>query len=461
MKDRLQGVGRLAKAGVAILFMMVGAQAMANLAADHIVRNSATVAFADANNVTVPYDALLHTATVDITIKLVQAAPDVALNTTLTGSLAAISTNSTVTLHYDVTSKANGYDTYELLPGLTINSGTGTSEGTIGAAVELGATVAAAAATGFSVTDVTDSTDAGTAITVAADSLGNDGNHNKLAVGDTVVVFADTTLVCKVNHVDESGTTDIADFANATDTIWVDLCKTEAGVNAAGSETLAIGGLIGERQQITVDIGVGSTAATVEVIASFDATVAGTPDAAAIAAAQVDITVVSASLAIYKFVRNVDGGAGDACSSTLACVSQNGLTYYRTGVTAAPGTDLEYAILLINTGTIDAKNVILTDDVPITSFVTYNANSIQLVTQVTPATAFCADTTCAFGSPTLVSAEDTVFGADGDFGEFQSNTVTVSAGATGAGLTDPEADTLGGQIDAGNMSLVIFQVTVD
>ena len=29
MKDRLQGVGRLAKAGVAILFMMVGAQAMA------------------------------------------------------------------------------------------------------------------------------------------------------------------------------------------------------------------------------------------------------------------------------------------------------------------------------------------------------------------------------------------------------------------------------------------------
>ena len=53
MKDRLQGVGRLAKAGVAILFMMVGAQAMAApaTAGSHIIQNQAFVDFKNLANV--------------------------------------------------------------------------------------------------------------------------------------------------------------------------------------------------------------------------------------------------------------------------------------------------------------------------------------------------------------------------------------------------------------------------
>jgi hypothetical protein len=138
-KTLYQRLWSLAKASTVIAFLLGGAQvAMADVAANHIVRNTATVNYTDAGGINPDSDSDF----VDITINLVAAAPDADFDAAAsTQDLLLLGTNQAVSLVYDVTSNANGVDTYTVADAST---GTGTVSvlgATPSSPVELGGTV--------------------------------------------------------------------------------------------------------------------------------------------------------------------------------------------------------------------------------------------------------------------------------------------------------------------------------
>jgi len=460
MKDRLQGVGRLAKAGVAILFMMVGAQAMAanaGAAATTTLENIASATYTSAASAT-PITATSNA--VVITINLVPAFPTVAFASSTPTDLLNLVEGQTATLTYTLTSNANGPDDYTVIVGET-------------SVINITGTVATAAAItlGGSTVAVDSTIDAGCltvassncVITLPNDASAGTGGVNGLDLGDTVVF--EGGQVCTIAP---SGTlTDtgcLTSLGGTLSSIEVTGCSGAAGTIVAGTSVYEQA-----TQTVAVLIDVTSPGAPGTATLQVTAIVDGSPAITSAALTDLPVQAYVIDLTISKFVRNVtESGLNPACGLTaLSCLNVDGVLYHASGVTANPTNILEYAILASNNGG-PVTEIILTDD--LTAFSSFNGatGTSKILVETTAAnnsSGLCAavgGTTDGTQGTCILSAGTPI---DASIATAVTNdTITVSAGDNGSnGVTDNGVVTgqAGGELAVGKVSVVLFQVTVD
>ena len=461
MKDRLQGVGRLAKAGVAILFMMVGAQAMAanaGAAATTTLENIASATYTSAASAT-PITATSNA--VVITINLVPAFPTVAFASSTPTDLLNLVEGQTATLTYTLTSNANGPDDYTVIVGETsVINITGTV-----------ATAAAAITLGGSTVAVDSTIDAGCltvassncVITLPNDASAGTGGVNGLDLGDTVVFEGGQvcTIAPSGTLTDTGGLTSLGGTLSS---IEVTGCSGAAGTIVAGTSVYEQA-----TQTVAVLIDVTSPGAPGTATLQVTAIVDGSPAITSAALTDLPVQAYVIDLTISKFVRNVtESGLNPACGLTaLSCLNVDGVLYHASGVTANPTNILEYAILASNNGG-PVTEIILTDD--LTAFSSFNGltGTSKILVETTAAnnsSGLCAAVggttdgtqgTCILSAGTPIDATDATAVAN--------DTITVSAGdngsngATNSGVVTGQA---GGELAVGKVSVVLFQVTVD
>ena len=461
MKDRLQGVGRLAKAGVAILFMMVGAQAMAanaGAAATTTLENIASATYTSAASAT-PITATSNA--VVITINLVPAFPTVAFTSSTPTDLLNLVEGQTATLTYTLTSNANGPDDYTVIVGETsVINITGTV-----------ATAAAAITLGGSTVAVDSTIDAGCltvassncVITLPNDASAGTGGVNGLDLGDTVVFEGGQvcTIAPSGTLTDTGGLTSLGGTLSS---IEVTGCSGAAGTIVAGTSVYEQA-----TQTVAVLIDVTSPGAPGTATLQVTAIVDGSPAITSAALTDLPVQAYVIDLTISKFVRNVtEFGLNPTCGLTaLSCLNVDGVLYYASGVTANPTNILEYAILASNNGG-PVTEIILTDD--LTAFSSFNGatGTSKILVETTAAnnsSGLCAAVggttdgtqgTCILSAGTPIDASIAT--------DVTDDTITVSAGdngsngATNSGVVTGQA---GGELAVGKVSVVLFQVTVD
>ena len=460
MKDRLQGVGRLAKAGVAILFMMVGAQAMAanaGAAATTTLENIASATYTSAASAT-PITATSNA--VVITINLVPAFPTVAFASSTPTDLLNLVEGQTATLTYTLTSNANGPDDYTVIVGET-------------SVINITGTVATAAAItlGGSTVAVDSTIDAGCltvassncVITLPNDASAGTGGVNGLDLGDTVVFEGGQvcTIAPSGTLTDTGGLTSLGGTLSS---IEVTGCSGAAGTIVAGTSVYEQA-----TQTVAVLIDVTSPGAPGTATLQVTAIVDGSPAITSAALTDLPVQAYVIDLTISKFVRNVtESGLNPACGLTaLSCLNVDGVLYHASGVTANPTNILEYAILASNNGG-PVTEIILTDD--LTAFSSFNGatGTSKILVETTAAnnsSGLCAAVggttdgtqgTCILSAGTPIDATIATAVA--------GDTITVSAGdngsngATNSGVVTGQA---GGELAVGKVSVVLFQVTVD
>jgi len=403
---RLTGVALL---GLGLLAGMNPNQAAANTAAHNIIRNTATITYADAAG-TGQAPVL---ATMDITVLLKQSAvnypaPPPANQATFAGT--------PVTYNYTITATANGLDTYTLSGPITESAGISGSTAAINGGVltvDLGAT-----------TFVSSVDNAGkTTITVPSDGA-NDGKVNGLVIGSKVVIGGNLYTVDAIN--DGNG----GNPGTSTITLTTLL-----------STSPAIGDVIGEQYAFTVVVtpGTVSDATTFQTIDVALSTTAG-----AVRTHTTRTTVTAVSLTINKYVRNVFNATGNAGGA--GSVPINTVNYYASGVTGEPGDTLEYVIAIANgAAAATATKVIISD--PIQPFTTYVPSSMLVSTA---------------GGAWSAALNDGQ--ADGDAGEFDpvAKKVYIFAGAGGAGDNNGTfGNGNGGSLPAATTTYGAFRVTID
>ena len=461
MKDRLQGVGRLAKAGVAILFMMVGAQAMAanaGAAATTTLENIASATYTSAASAT-PITATSNA--VVITINLVPAFPTVAFASSTPTDLLNLVEGQTATLTYTLTSNANGPDDYTVIVGeASVINITGTV-----------ATAAAAITLGGSTVAVDSTIDAGCltvassncVITLPNDASAGTGGVNGLDLGDTVVFEGGQvcTIAPSGTLTDTGGLTSLGGTLSS---IEVTGCSGAAGTIVAGTSVYEQA-----TQTVAVLIDVTSPGAPGTATLQVTAIVDGSPAITSAALTDLPVQAYVIDLTISKFVRNVtESGLNPACGLTaMSCLNVDGVLYHASGVTANPTNILEYAILASNNGG-PVTEIILTDD--LTAFSSFNGatGTSKILVETTAAnnsSGLCAAVggttdgtqgTCILSAGTPIDATIATAVA--------GDTITVSAGdngsngATNSGVVTGQA---GGELAVGKVSVVLFQVTVD
>ena len=461
MKDRLQGVGRLAKAGVAILLMMVGAQAMAanaGAAATTTLENIASATYTSAASAT-PITATSNA--VVITINLVPAFPTVAFTSSTPTDLLNLVEGQTATLTYTLTSNANGPDDYTVIVGeASVINITGTV-----------ATAAAAITLGGSTVAVDSTIDAGCltvassncVITLPNDASAGTGGVNGLDLGDTVVFEGGQvcTIAPSGTLTDTGGLTSLGGTLSS---IEVTGCSGAAGTIVAGTSVYEQA-----TQTVAVLIDVTSPGAPGTATLQVTAIVDGSPAITSAALTDLPVQAYVIDLTISKFVRNVtESGLNPACGLTaLSCLNVDGVLYYASGVTANPTNILEYAILASNNGG-PVTEIILTDD--LTAFSSFNGatGTSKILVETTAAnnsSGLCAAVggttdgtqgTCILSAGTPIDASIAT--------NVTNDTITVSAGDNGSnGVTDNGVVTgqAGGELAVGKVSVVLFQAQVD
>lgn len=454
--------------GLAVtLAMMAASQAFADLASNHIIRNTVDVEYNDFGGTEVAGPGDLS-ASVDITVNLVPTAPTVAFDSGPSGATDAVAVGETVNLFYTVTSNANGPDTYEETTQLSIanivsiNNPTNPTLGATTVGDDNGGTL--------SLTTDGDSANAVT-VPVPADDASGDGVNGFDGNGTETAVFATGSgpAVCTVSAVDDSNGGD----ANALSSIDVYACDN--------AYSLAVGDQIGERVSIELQV-TGDDQGTTELTVSFSSTTDTNESDTDVNAPQT-ITVLEEDLRVFKFVRNItttsnnpDGGSNDGSgcsgtgglgSATLACADVNGTHYYANSVTTQPGDTLEYLIVLINAGA-KATSIAATDGIALfTSFQSGTINLIPLAdTAEADATGDCLTTghECVIGGTFVGAASD---GTTDDYGALNTGAdpaqVEVSAGHDGnTGSEAPVSpETAGGELEQDQVSVFKFQVAVD
>jgi len=471
MKDRLQGVGRLAKAGVAILFMMVGAQAMAApaTAGSHIIQNQAFVDFKNLANVD---QAQVGSNLVNITVDTVNAAPLIAFDATTTAisvDIANLAENQSIDLAYTIRSDSNGPLNYTLTPSQVASQMQGAatfSQATY--AFDLGATSAAAVVAAGMLPTATGIPSL--ELSVPSDGATGDDLVNGFTTSDTdqrVYVGAGNDIVCDVTAADDTN----GGTANALSTITIANCVDPLGAedDGTGGPGVVIGDLLGEviTQLVAVTTNLVDVPTFIDGSHAISASVNTTsvPVTAAVDSGAT-LTVFAANITVHKFVRNVDNTTGTnptaSCTTGTAflCLTANGHEYYAAGVTALPGQSLEYAILVRNNaGT--TKNVVVTDTLPM--FLTLaNTSLIDLIaagTALNDDGAAC-DVTSTLGTCAVTETGLTDPGLGGAYVSFADPLLTASAGHT-AGGDAALGDTTGGQLNVDEVSVVFFTVDVD
>jgi len=380
-------------------------QSYAATGATHIIRNTVSVGYNNALGL----NPQTVTASVDVTVSLVAAAPTV----TTTAVNATVNGGSSQTFDYTITSNANGADTFTLA-----NAGTSLMGADLAATITLGATSVLSA----------DPYAAGeTVLNVPADGA-NDGTVNGIAATDIVVIGGVEYTVAAVN--DANGGT-----ANASSTITV----------TGDASTAVLGDTISERQTVSSTFNaqaaaLGDTTAT-SILRVTSQTGPTNPSADS---STVTLTVTGlgvASLTVDKYSTNITTPAVGTGSSIVV----DTVTYYSGGIKGAPGEKIGYLIMIQNTGTGQAQAVVVTDPIP--AFTTYVTDSMKLDANV--------------GTTTMTQKLDAVDGADEAEWDATLKEITVYAGTGGAGHATTYGAGTGGTMAAGEKSYVVFQVTID
>ncbi|NQV64243.1 MAG: hypothetical protein HQ497_02660 [SAR86 cluster bacterium] len=463
MKDRLQGVGRLAKAGVAILLMMVGAQAMAankGAAASTTLENIASATYTSAASAT-PITATSNA--VIITINLVPAFPTVAFTSSTPTDLLNLVEGQTATLTYTLTSNANGPDDYTVVVGeASVVNITGTVA-TEAAAITLGGSTVALDSTIIATCLAGAGSPSNCLITLPNDSSAGTGGVNGLDLGDTVVF--EGGRVCTIAPAGTlTDTGGLTSLGGTLSSIEVTGCSGAIGTIVAGTSVYEQA-----TQTVAVLIDVTSLGAPGTATLQVTAIVDGSPAITSAALTDLPVAAYVIDLTISKFVRNVtESGLNPACGLTaLSCLNVDGVLYYASGVTANPTNILEYAILASNNGG-PVTEIIVTDD--LTAFSSFNGatgtstilvettaanNSSGLCTAV-GGTTDGTQGTCILSAGTPIAATIAT--------DVTGDTITVSAGdngsngGTNSGVVTGQA---GGELAVGKVSVVLFQVEVD
>jgi uncharacterized repeat protein (TIGR01451 family) len=397
---------------VAATGVLLPSWAVADTAANAVIRNSVTVSFADAANTT----QTPVTDAVDVTVNLVPAAAVIAQVT----SDAIIAPGGDVTYTYTITSGANGPDAYDIDRIITAdNMSTLTDLSTVTPAtqnVPLGATSVAAAA---SIPDTNT-----VSVFVPVDQSGSLLEINGLEVGDIVAVNGGATELTVAGIVDN----DVVPGSGA-----IPLAEITLTNNTGGTVNLAVGDLLQERAEFTLLAtpedyqGPGNKTLVHTVEATDGSNVSNT--------LTTTTTVTGLDVTVSKTVRNVFNAAGNA-SGVGATPLIGGAVYYTGGVSADPGDTLEYLINVYNAaGASTATDVVITDAIP--EFTSFVAGSIQMDP----------------GTGTFGGQSDAV---DSDEGEEDAGTVTIYAGSGGDGATDT-----GGSLPANTNTYGRFRVLVE
>ncbi|WP_455217542.1 hypothetical protein [Kaarinaea lacus] len=399
---------------ILLLMFLLPGTALANMAANAVITNTATVNYDDTGgNAQAPV-----ADSVDVTVNLVTAhptfnAPTPADQTTPSGI--------SVDYLYTITSNSNGLDTYSLTSG-TSAVGANITLGTIvfrDAAdagditdIDLGATTVAAAAIAGA-----------TAITVPNDGVA-DGSINGIdanAGTNTVVIGGTTYTVAS-----------IVDNATGTSTI-----NLSAGLAAP----VAVGDLISQQRQFILRTGTATTTVsgqtyTITVTADDGVTAGAAPTDDTIT------TVTLISLSVTKYVQNVDNiqACGGAFVNVNTGLGAGLIDYCDSGVTGNPGEELEYVIVITNAaGSGQATDVIISDPVP--NFTTVSSN-------------IALDPGTGVWSNVATTADN------GDFGEADATTVYIYAGSGGTDAAAGVGAGTGGTLNASTTTQGAFRVTI-
>ena len=387
------------------------------------IHNAVTVSYSSGTN------NLFSTASVDVTVTTLAAAP----NITSQGAVTLLA-GDTYIFVYTVVSQANGPDDYVITtptPTATnVSPATGVGITTSPLTLWAGMTLSSGAGT----------------ITIPA------GSETGITAGTTIVELlvggvAKQYTVASIAGVGgaaiaaESTTAVTGGAAAGTTTPAVNAVLTLTPVGAATAITAANVGAgiqVGEVGTFTVDFTAGTptTAGTdgTYVIPAFAVTTTATDAGGAVIATNTapssTITVSSPSLTITKLSRNVT--AGD-------------VAFVATGTSARPGEVIEYQITVSNNSGATASSVSISDALPdYTAIKTgvYNgaASDIQI------------DTTVALPAPTTT----TTFGLAANLVS-AVNTLNVNIG-TGAILTGATATP--GSLAPNDSVVILYQVTV-
>lgn len=384
------------------------ALAMASTAANTKITNNVSVAYT--NTLNVPQTPV--TASVDITVLLVAAAPIISDPADVDST-----ENTGVSLVYTITATANGPDTYTF--GSTDTpTNMNASAGSTSPNILLGGTTIAAA------TAVND-----TFITVPFDGVSDDV-VNGIEEGDTVVIGGNAYVV---DTIDESTVTN--------NTVQIPLTTLISSV-------VAIGEVVGERDTVSVTVTTDSiTSGTSGTHSIATIATSSAPALEASATSTTLITVKRPLLTVTKYVRNETTdvvGTGD--------YDFDGETWYTSGVTGKTDDVMEYLIIVDNTDAAasQANNIVISDPIP--QFTTFDATfSVKLDTDGTAAN--------LAGFASLDETAD-----DGDAAELDSTgngTIYVYAGVGGDDTPAGASVGTGGNLAQGKISRVIFRVTID
>lgn len=342
-------IKRFALAGLAAATFSGGAFAATGGGAT--IHNAATLTYNAGQQVT---------DSIDVDVLTIGTVPAITL---LTTGPFTVNAGDTVTLTYAISSNSNGNDSYSLTD--TTSSSTGmTAPGATYAlstnAVTLGASITSAPS-------VAVDGDTGTVFIPA-------GSELNLAIGDIVVLNGNPYEIEDVR----AGTIASTTGNTTTAEVFTEIDLTvplASGSPSIGPATIVTGTQFGERDTFTMSVTV--TAPTVVgTDGEVDPAVSGSTsaldtsgnpvdfDTAADANAgnDVTITVLSATVVIFKEARNVTKGE---------------LLFSGSGVNAQTGDTLEYRITMtVNPTSGDAVDSILRDEIP--SYTSYVASSTQL-----------------------------------------------------------------------------------
>ena len=382
---------------LSLLLAASAGSALANVAANARIINSATISYNDGS------ETRTATASVTVTVALVPAIPLVTPGPPQSTSYSGPSTP--LTNSFTVTATANGPDTYDIASTITGSTNTtGPTATPQSSSLFLGATI-------------TVSGSSTTSITVPSDGT-SDSSVNGIQAGSTVVIGTETRTV-----------QDVVDNASGTSSI---------NLTAALSSTPAAGVVVAEQKSVLVDVtagNIGTSGTSITVTKNITVT-STTNTGITVTSSTITDTYTSGVATLAKYVRNVTVPAAGTGTPYL----YSSTNYYQAGITASPGDTLEYIVVATNNGTGPVTSAVITDALP-TSYVTLVPNAYGSGSEVT----YVNET----GSVATFSAA-----SDTDQATYSSGALTVYVG-TGA------TSGAGGSIPSSGSVMVLYRVTVN
>lgn len=432
-------------------------------AGNTIIRNKVTVNYNDAGGVA----QTAVTATVDITVTTVNAAPTIKSVTPSPGTTGA--TGATQVYAVEIVTNSNGPGTVTLTAtdGSAVNialSGTTPSVQAPGS-VFLGSSIIDPNNAGF--LGVAQNVAAAGTITfnipndggVPTDSATSggapgDSSVNALSAGNTVYIYDGTTYFGKfaVTAVTDNavGAGNTAAFSTIT------LQNSTAGAIAF---TPAYGWMIVESKSLNVTVTQGVVTVPsnpASWVTTFTGSMGGLNGTST-----VTTNATSGLLTVAKYVRNATAPvvpAGPPPSVTPP-INGGGVTFYQSGVSGKPGDTMEYLYVITNTGLGTVKAVVATDPVP--TYTTLRSSTISYATDnnLGGATGFFAR---AYRTG---NATDQSLKADDSLGD---NTIAwgKSSGLTAGStmtyyLGNNSTNAAGGDLTAAEIAYVVYRLKID